>query len=86
MGHPGRHFSVERGEFVSLVGPSGCGKSTVLNMIASFLAPTEADPRSGKAVGGHNPRRPRIYLSERYGPALVHGTKEHRARSADTVA
>lgn len=25
-------FSVQEGEFVSLVGPSGCGKSTVLNL------------------------------------------------------
>ena len=27
-------FSIQEGEFVSLVGPSGCGKSTVLNLIA----------------------------------------------------
>jgi NitT/TauT family transport system ATP-binding protein len=33
-------FSVEAGEFVSIVGPSGCGKSTILNMIAGFLPPT----------------------------------------------
>lgn len=44
-------FSVEEGEFVSLVGPSGCGKSTVLNMVASFLAPSEGSIRvSGKTV------------------------------------
>jgi len=44
-------FSVGKGEFVSLVGPSGCGKSTVLNMIASFLTPTEGLIRvSGKPV------------------------------------
>lgn len=29
-------FSIQEGEFVSLVGPSGCGKSTVLNLIADF--------------------------------------------------
>lgn len=29
-------FTVEKGEFVSLVGPSGCGKSTLLNLIAGF--------------------------------------------------
>ena len=29
-------FSVEKGEFVSLLGPSGCGKSTLLMMIAGL--------------------------------------------------
>lgn len=44
-------FTVEDGEFVSLVGPSGCGKTTVLNMIASFLAPSEGSIRvSGTTV------------------------------------
>lgn len=33
-------FSVEEGEFVSIVGPSGCGKSTVLNIIAGLLKPS----------------------------------------------
>jgi NitT/TauT family transport system ATP-binding protein len=34
------NFSVEDGEFVSIVGPSGCGKSTVLNIIAGLLKPS----------------------------------------------
>src|SRR5882724_3580166 len=29
-------FTVQPGEFVSLVGPSGCGKSTLLRMIAGL--------------------------------------------------
>jgi NitT/TauT family transport system ATP-binding protein len=33
-------FSVERGEFVTIVGPSGCGKSTLLMLIAALLQPT----------------------------------------------
>ena len=33
-------FSMEQGEFCSLVGPSGCGKSTLLSVIAGTLAPT----------------------------------------------
>ena len=33
-------FSMEKGEFYSLVGPSGCGKSTLLSIIAGTLAPT----------------------------------------------
>ncbi len=29
-------FSVNEGEFVSLIGPSGCGKSTILSIIAGL--------------------------------------------------
>ena len=34
------NFSINEGEFVSIVGPSGCGKSTVLNIIAGLLKPS----------------------------------------------
>jgi len=34
-------FTVEPGEFLSILGPSGCGKSTTLNLISGLLAPTE---------------------------------------------
>jgi spermidine/putrescine transport system ATP-binding protein len=33
-------FSIERGEFFSMLGPSGCGKTTTLRMIAGFEQPT----------------------------------------------
>src|SRR5512135_2417580 len=32
-------FSVEAGEFFTLLGPSGCGKTTLLRMIAGFDLP-----------------------------------------------
>ncbi|MDD6660262.1 MAG: ABC transporter ATP-binding protein [Lachnospiraceae bacterium] len=32
-------FTVEDGEFISLLGPSGCGKSTLLNVLAGILTP-----------------------------------------------
>ena len=32
-------FSVEKGQFVSIVGPSGCGKSTLLSCIAGLTLP-----------------------------------------------
>ena len=32
-------FSMEEGEFVSIVGPSGCGKSTILSLIAGLERP-----------------------------------------------
>lgn len=33
-------FTMETGEFVSIVGPSGCGKSTLLHVIGGLLEPT----------------------------------------------
>ncbi len=43
-------FSVNRGEFFSIVGPSGCGKSTLLRIIAGFIKPTSGslELNSGK--------------------------------------
>ncbi len=34
-------FSVDKGEFISLVGPSGCGKSTLLSIISGLIKPTQ---------------------------------------------
>ncbi len=45
-------FTVEAGEFFSILGPSGCGKTTILRMVAGFLQPTE-----GKIlIGGRDMR------------------------------
>lgn len=33
-------FTVNDGEFVSIVGPSGCGKSTLLSLVSGMLLPT----------------------------------------------
>ncbi len=34
-------FSINKGEFVTLLGPSGCGKTTLLRMLAGFETPSE---------------------------------------------
>ncbi|WP_185984135.1 ABC transporter ATP-binding protein [Aureimonas mangrovi] len=34
-------FTVEGGEFFSILGPSGCGKTTLLRIVAGFLQPSE---------------------------------------------
>ena len=34
-------FTIEKGEFFSLLGPSGCGKTTLLRIIAGFEFPDE---------------------------------------------
>lgn len=34
------NFTVNQGEFISILGPSGAGKSTLLSLTAGFIAPT----------------------------------------------
>jgi NitT/TauT family transport system ATP-binding protein len=36
-------FTVDKGEFVTVVGPSGCGKSTLLKIASGLLEPTRGD-------------------------------------------
>lgn len=33
------HFTIEEGEFLSIVGPSGCGKSTLLSLLCGLVTP-----------------------------------------------
>ena len=50
-------FSVEKGEFISLVGPSGCGKSTLLSVIAGILRPTAGQVLlEGEEITGISPK------------------------------
>jgi len=49
-------FSMEKGEFYSIVGPSGCGKSTLLSIIAGSLSPTSGQVTvAGTRVEGPSP-------------------------------
>lgn len=48
-------FSMDKGDFVSIIGRSGSGKSTMLNLIAGLLDPTEGTVTiSGKCLTGLN--------------------------------
>lgn len=45
-------FSLEAGEFVSIVGPSGCGKSTLLSIISGLIQPEEGNVTlNGNRIG-----------------------------------
>ena len=46
-------FSIEKGEFVSILGPSGCGKSTLLMMLAGLEPATSGTiMEAGRPVAG----------------------------------
>lgn len=45
-------FTMQKGEFISIVGPSGCGKSTLLSLISGLMVPEEGSIKlNGKMMG-----------------------------------
>jgi spermidine/putrescine ABC transporter ATP-binding subunit len=56
-------FSVDRGEFFSILGPSGAGKTSVLRMIAGFESPDEGEIRlEGRSIRGIPPHHRPVNL------------------------
>ena len=59
-------FTVDRGEFVSIIGPSGCGKSTLFGMIGGLVDGWQGASRStGRRSGrGHPPNIGMVFQEE----------------------
>lgn len=60
----GVNFTVQEGQFVTIVGPSGCGKTTLLNGIAGLLQLTEGRILlDGNPIKGPGHRRAMVFQS-----------------------
>ena len=46
-------FSLQKGQFLSILGPSGCGKSTLFNLIAGLMQPDCGDIRLHPGLTGY---------------------------------
>ncbi len=58
-------FSVERGEFVSIIGPSGCGKSTVFNILGGLVRGYEGKVSvGGDLISGPHPSIGMVFQEE----------------------
>ena len=67
----GVDFSIEEGEFVSIIGHSGCGKSTVLNIVAGLYQATQGGViLEGKEVNDPGPDRAVVFQSHALMPWL----------------
>jgi NitT/TauT family transport system ATP-binding protein len=64
----GLSFSVDPGEFLTIIGPSGAGKSTLLNMIAQIDTVSAGEiVFNGETVKSHDPRSLRPGFDRRIG-------------------
>lgn len=64
-------FSVNKGEFVSLIGPSGCGKSTIMKMILGLVRPVGGQVLfQGQDISSSNPRIGMVFQSHALFPWL----------------
>lgn len=58
-------FTVNKGEFVSIIGPSGCGKSTLLSIIAGLEEKTEGEVYIERRKNSWNFSKNGIYVTKR---------------------
>jgi NitT/TauT family transport system ATP-binding protein len=89
------NFTVEAGEFVTLVGPTGCGKTTLLNILDGLLLPDSGKITiDGREVEGPGRDRGlvfqehslfpwrRVHENVEYGLEILGMSKEERRKKA----
>ncbi len=54
-------FTVENGQFVSVIGPSGCGKSTILSLAAGLFSPSSGEVVRGDGEFGYMLQRDALF-------------------------
>lgn len=57
----GLNFTVEDGQFVSVIGPSGCGKTTILSLAAGILKPSSGEIVTGGGEFGYMLQRDALF-------------------------
>ena len=55
------NFTVENGQFVSVIGPSGCGKTTILSLAAGLLTPSSGEVLRGGGEFGYMLQRDALF-------------------------
>ena len=55
------NFTVENGQFVSVIGPSGCGKTTILSLAAGLLTPSSGEVLRGGEEFGYMLQRDALF-------------------------
>lgn len=55
------NFTVENGQFVSVIGPSGCGKTTILSLAAGLLSPSAGEVIRGEGEFGYMLQRDALF-------------------------
>lgn len=55
------NFTVEDGQFVSVIGPSGCGKTTILSLAAGLLCPSGGEVERGDGECGYMLQRDALF-------------------------
>ncbi len=55
------NFTIEEGQFVSVIGPSGCGKTTILSLAAGLLKPSSGEIARGKTEFGYMLQRDALF-------------------------